>query len=90
MRPQLVFSGLLVMLMGGAFYVLQIPLAFAWSIVFVAGGALMSVGGMVASESHGPVQPPEGYRFCRYCSAQVPLGAARCPQCNGLQASEGA
>jgi len=85
MRSQLVLSGALVMLLGAAFYILEIPLAFTWSTVFVGGGALMALAGFVVPESSGPVTPPEGYRFCKFCSAAVPLQALRCPHCNGLQ-----
>jgi len=88
MRSQLMVSGALVMLLGAAFYIIQIPLAFAWSLVFVVGGAVMAGASLFAAESTGPVTPPEGYRFCRFCSATVPLQEARCPKCNGLQLTE--
>jgi hypothetical protein len=88
MRSQLLVSGLLVMLLGAVFYVLQIPLAFSWSLVFVLGGGIMAIASFVVQEGAGPVQPPEGYHFCRFCSALVQSGAGRCPQCNGLQATE--
>ncbi len=88
MRSQLLVSGILVMLMGAAFYLLQIPLVYYWSVVFVGGGALMALASPFVSESQGPVQAPEGYRFCRFCSAPVPLRADRCPLCNGIQAPE--
>ena len=85
MRPQLMISGLLVILLGASFYFLQIPLVYYWSVAFVVGGAIMAAAGLLVSESAGPVQPPEGYRFCRYCSAVVSQKAERCPECNGLQ-----
>lgn len=88
MRPQLFTSGLLVILLGVGFYILRIPIAYSWSIVFVAGGALMAIASFFVSEGTGPIQAPKGYRFCRYCSAAVPLQAERCPQCNGLQSRE--
>ena len=85
MRSQLLVSGVLIMLMGAAFYFLQIPLVYYWSVVFIAGGAIMAAASPFVSDSQGPVQAPEGYRFCRFCSAAVPVQAERCPQCNGLQ-----
>ena len=89
MRSQLLVSGILVILMGVAFYILQIPVAYSWSLVFVAGGALMAGASVFVAEKEGPVGAPEGYRFCRFCSATVPLQAARCPKCNGLQQTGG-
>jgi len=89
MRSQLLVSGILVMLLGVALYVLQMPLAFAWSLVFIAGGGLMAGASLFVAESEGPVTPPEGYRFCRFCSAAVPRQALRCPKCNGLQQTGG-
>ncbi|HME19586.1 MAG TPA: hypothetical protein VKF15_07625 [Nitrososphaerales archaeon] len=85
MRSQLLVSGLLVALLGAAFYTTQIPLAYSWSIVFIGGGASMSALSFLAKESTGPVTPPEGYRFCRFCSSAVPLQASRCSHCNGIQ-----
>ena len=88
MRSQLLVSGTLVALLGVSFLILQIPLAYSWSLVFVAGGALMAGASFFAAESTGPVTPPDGFRFCRFCSATVPLEAPRCPRCNGLQQME--
>jgi hypothetical protein len=89
MRSQLLVSGILVALFGVALYILQIPLAFAWSLVFISGGALMAGASLFVAESEGPVTPPDGYRFCRFCSAAVPLQVLRCPRCNGLQQTGG-
>jgi len=85
MRPQLLVGGLLVAAMGAGFYVLQLPLVFFWSLPFIIGGAIMMVVSFFVAESLGPVQPPEGFRFCPFCSTPVPTGAERCPHCNGLQ-----
>ena len=89
MRSQLLVSGAFIAFMGFSFYVLEIPLLFTWSSVLLAGGAVMFFAGFVVPERAGPISPPEGYRFCRFCSAAVPQQEARCPQCNGLQQSGG-
>ena len=91
MRSQLFVAGVIIGGTGVASYVLQIPLMELWSIPFMAGGGLMIVASLFLSESHGPVQPPEGYRFCAYCGNPVKLDQARCERCNGVQpgASEG-
>jgi len=85
MRPQLLFGGLLVALMGVGFYVLALPFAYFWSIPFGAAGVIMIAASFFLSETEGPVQPPEGFRFCPYCSTAVSLSAERCPHCNGVQ-----
>lgn len=85
MRPQLLGAGALVIVMGAGFYVLAIPLAFFWSIPFVVGGLVMAGVSFLLPESRGPVEPPEGYRFCAYCSNPIKLDAARCDRCNGVQ-----
>lgn len=85
MRPQLLVGGILVALMGAGFYVLQLPLVYFWSVPFGIGGAIMIVASFFMSETAGPPAPPEGYRFCVYCSAPVPVSSERCPQCNGVQ-----
>ena len=87
MRPQLFGAGVLVVILGAVFYLLAIPLVFFWSIPFAAGGAVMMVVSLLIPESAGPVEPPEGYRFCPFCSSPVKLGAARCDHCNGIQPS---
>ncbi len=71
--------------MGAGFYVLEIPLVYFWSLPFVIGGAVMSAASWFMSESEGPVEPPEGYRFCAYCSSPVKLESERCSHCNGIQ-----
>jgi hypothetical protein len=83
-------AGVMILLMGVAFYVLQIPLVYFWSVPFVAGGALMSAASLFLPESRGTVQAPEGYRFCIFCGNPVKLEADRCPQCNGQQPRVGA
>ena len=85
MRPQLFGGGLLVALMGAAFYVLAVPLAYFWSLPFVAGGLVMMAASFLLPEGPAPLAPPEGYRFCVFCSTPVPLESERCPHCNGYQ-----
>ena len=89
MRPQLFVGGLLVVLMGVLFYALPLPLVSFWSIPFLAGGGIMILASFFLSEGPGPVQPPEGFRFCVFCSTPVRMGSERCPHCNGLQPREG-
>jgi hypothetical protein len=89
MRPQLLVGGIIVALMGVLFYAFPLPLVYFWSLPFAFGGAIMAAASFFVSESSGPVQPPEGFRFCAYCSTPVPLDAERCPRCNGLQPKEG-
>jgi len=89
MRPQLLVGGLLVVLMGAGFYFTALPLVYFWSIPFVFGGGIMALASLFMSEGPGPIRPPEGYRFCVFCSTPVPLQQERCPQCNGLQPKEG-
>jgi hypothetical protein len=89
MRPQLTVGGLLITLMGAGFYFLEIPLVYFWSIPFVVGGGLMMAASLFLSESSGPIAPPAGFRYCVFCSTPIPLGAARCQHCNGLQPREG-
>ena len=89
MRPQLFIGGLLIALMGVGFYALPLPLVYFWSIPFGIGGGIMMLASLFLPESGGPVKPPEGFSFCAYCSAPVPLAAERCPHCNGMQPREG-
>jgi hypothetical protein len=84
-RSQLLVAGLVIMAMGALFYALQLPLIYFWSIPFLIGGGIMAAASPFLSEWHGPVQPPEGYRFCIFCSIPVELDEARCPRCNGVQ-----
>lgn len=88
MRPQLLAGGLLVAAMGAGFYVLPLPFVYFWSVPFVIGGALMAMASFFLPETSGPLQPPEGFRFCPFCSTPVPLGSERCPHCNGVQRRE--
>ena len=85
MRPQLLGGGLLVAAMGVGFYALQLPFVYFWSVPFMIGGAMMVVGSFFLPESSGPVQPPDGFNFCPFCATPVPIGAERCPHCNGVQ-----
>ncbi len=85
MRPQLLFGGLLVALMGLGFYFLALPFAYFWSIPFGAAGVVMIAVSFFLPETEGPVKPPEGFGFCPYCSTPVSLGSERCPHCNGVQ-----
>jgi hypothetical protein len=85
LRPQLLGAGVLVIILAGALYLLEIPLVFYWSIPFAIGGAVMVLMSFFLPESTGPIEPPEGYRFCRYCSSPVRLDAKRCDHCNGIQ-----
>lgn len=75
-------------LMGAGFFVLQLPFVYFWSIPFLIGGGIMMLASLFLSESGGPVKPPEGFRFCVYCSTPVPLDTERCTQCNGVQPRE--
>ena len=88
MRPQLFMGGLLIALMGAGFYVLQLPLVFFWSLPFAIGGALMMVASLFLPETQGPLRPPEGFRFCVFCTTPFPTGEERCPHCNGVQPKE--
>ncbi len=78
------------MLTGGGFYFLELPIVFVWAIPMVIAGAIMSGASLMIPEGRGPVQPPEGFRFCVFCTTPVPIGSERCPHCNGLQLKEGA
>jgi hypothetical protein len=85
MRPQLFAGGLLVAVIGVSFYALQLPFVYFWSLPFVIGGGLMVAASFFVSASPGPITPPEGHRFCVFCSTPVPLSSERCPHCNGVQ-----
>ena len=89
MRPQLFVGGLLAVLLGVLFYAVPLPLVFFSSIPFVIGGGIMALASFFMSEGPGPIPPPEGSRFCVFCSTPVPVGSERCPHCNGLQPREG-
>ena len=85
MRSELLVAGLMIALMGVVFFLLQVPLVYYWSLPFVIAGGLMAVVSPFVPERAGPIEPPEGYRFCAFCSSPVPLTSERCPNCNGLQ-----
>ena len=89
MRPQLLVGGLLVALMGAAFYVLEIPLVYFWSLPFALGGGVMMAASFFMEETQGPLRPPEGSKFCAFCTNLMPVGSNRCQVCNGLQPREG-
>ena len=88
MRPQLLAGGLLVAATGAGFYALALPFVYFWSIPFLIGGGVMALVSLFLAETTGRIEAPEGFRFCPFCSTQVPLGADRCPHCNGVQRSE--
>jgi len=48
----------------------------------------MMIASLFLPETEGPVKPPEGFRFCVFCSTPVPVTAERCPHCNGVQPRE--
>ncbi|MDG6989061.1 MAG: hypothetical protein JRN21_07015 [Nitrososphaerota archaeon] len=85
MRPSLFSGGVLVALMGGVFYILALPFVFFWSLPFAAGGGIMILVSLILPEDEAPLAPPEGYRFCLFCSTPVPIEEERCPHCNGYQ-----
>lgn len=85
MRPQLFAGGLLVALMGAVFYVLGLPFVYYWSIPFVVAGLVMVMASVFLPEGPAPLAPPEGYRFCVFCSTPVSIDEDRCPHCNGYQ-----
>ncbi len=76
------------MLLGVFLYVTAFPLVFAWSFPFIVGGGIMALISLFVPESEGPVQPPEGSKFCVFCSTPMPVSAERCTHCNGLQPKE--
>jgi len=55
----------------------------------VIGGLLMVLAAPFLKPSELPVKPPEGYKFCVYCSETIPVGAERCTRCNGIQPKVG-
>ncbi len=85
MRSQLLFAGAFAVVVGVLFYVLELPVVFAWSIPLIVGGGLMVLLSPFLKESEGPLTPPEGYRFCVFCSTPVALGTERCGHCGGRQ-----
>ncbi len=62
----------------------------AWGFISVAAGVLLIVIGIFAKERSGPIEPPPGEKFCVFCSNTMPVGASKCPYCNGLQPREAA
>ena len=88
MRSQLLVGGLLVAGMGLVFIVTQLPLIYFWGYPFAVGGAVMALAAPLLPEREGPVQPPDGFRFCVYCSKLVPDGEPTCEYCGGRQPAE--
>jgi hypothetical protein len=82
MRSSLVVSGGIIALTGVALYV---ALAGGAWLVMIAGGMVVVVSGFLLKEVTDRVEPPDGYRFCLFCSTPVVIGAERCGHCNGLQ-----
>jgi hypothetical protein len=84
MRPQLFAGGILVLLLGVFLYVSPLPLVL-WSVPFALGGGVMTLASLFMSEGQGPILPPDGFRFCVFCSTPVALDSDRCSHCNGIQ-----
>ena len=82
MRSSLVVSGGIITLTGVALFV---ALAGEAWLALVAGGFVVLVSGFLLGEATERVVPPDGYRFCLFCSTPVMVGAERCSHCNGLQ-----
>lgn len=85
MRSSLILTGLIIAALGLALYLLELPFAYLWSFPFMAGGVVFVLVGSLLKESTTNVEPPEGYRFCRFCNTPVLLTAERCDHCNGPQ-----
>jgi len=85
MRSQLLVAGAFAVVLGVLFYVLELPIVYLWSFPLIIGGGLMVLFSPFLKESEGPLTPPEGYRFCVFCSTLVALGAERCGHCGGRQ-----
>ena len=56
-----------------------------WGIFSVVTGLAVAGISLLVRPGSDPIEPPEGHRFCVFCSTPVPIGSARCPHCNGLQ-----
>ncbi len=82
MRSSMVVSGGIIALTGVAFFVTLD--GEAW-LALIAGGFVVLVIGFLLEEVTDRVEPPEGHRFCPFCSTPVLIGAERCSHCNGLQ-----
>ena len=85
MRSQLLFAGSFAVVLGVLFYLLELPIVYWWSFPFIVGGGLMMLSSPFLKESEGPLTPPEGFRFCVFCSTLVAVGAERCGHCGGRQ-----
>jgi hypothetical protein len=88
MRSQMLVGGVVIMGLGGAFFLLELPLVYFWSFPFLIGGGIMVVASPFLSESEGPVEPPPGFRFCVFCGTAVPLSQRVCDHCGGTQPKE--
>jgi len=82
MRPQLFWGGTIVFLTGAGIYLI---LLLDISIPLAVGGAIMIVASFLLPERTSSITPPDGFRFCVFCSTPVPFDSDRCPHCNGLQ-----
>ncbi len=85
MRSQLLVAGAFSVGLGVLLDVTALPVVSAWSVPLIVGGGLMAVVSPFIRESEGPIAPPEGHRFCAFCSTPVPLDAERCGHCGGRQ-----
>ena len=85
MRSQLLIAGAFSVGLGILLDVIALPVVSAWSIPLIVGGGLMAVVSPFLKESEGPLAPPEGYRFCAFCSTPVLLSEERCGHCGGRQ-----
>jgi hypothetical protein len=95
MRSSLVVAGLLTFGLGVVIWIVELPFAALGDLAFPAlnspsapflvGGVLMIVVGSLIKESTSKIEPPEGYRFCPFCSTPVLIGEKRCDYCGGLQ-----
>lgn len=88
MRPQLFITGIMLIIVAILFYSLEIPFVFFWSIPFGISGLIMVIAAPFLKEAETRIKPPEGYRFCVYCSNTIPLESERCFYCNGKQPKE--
>ena len=57
----------------------------AWGIFSIVIGLAIAGLSILLKPGKGPIEPPEGHRFCLFCSTPVPNESERCPHCNGLQ-----
>ena len=83
MRSSLVVSGGIITATGVALFAALD--GDAW-LALVAGGFVVMISGFLLDEATTErVEPPQGYRFCPFCTTPVMVGEERCSHCNGLQ-----